>query len=165
MRLAAGWLITLVLCARAASAQMLPAAFPSVGAPGPLPPQTAPATHRPSVGRPILGGLLGGSVGFWSGLFIAGNIAEENCDNEDINCLLTSILAGAAIGESVLMPVGIHLGNGRRGNLPLGLLASAGIAGLGIAATAATAEPAFLVSAAVGQLVVGVWVERRTSPP
>ena len=165
MRRLIGVAMAVLLGGRLAVAQQAPPRFHSIAPERRLLMQAGSIAPEPSVGWPIAGGLLGGSVGFWAGLFIAGSIADKNCDNEDLSCLLTGILAGAAIGESVLLPVGIHLGNRRRGNFPLGLAASIGIAGLGVAATAATAEPAFLVPAAVGQMVVGVLLERRTRGP
>jgi len=165
VRFLSGVVIAVLLSGPLAAAQQVPAGFHSIAPERRVPVQAGALRPQPGVGWPIAGGLLGGSVGFWAGVFIAGSIADKNCDNEDVSCLLTGILAGAAIGESVLLPVGVHLGNGRRGNFPLGLAASVGIAGLGVAATAATSEPAFLIPAAVGQLVVGVLLERKTGAP
>jgi hypothetical protein len=126
---------------------------------------------QPAVGWPIAGGALAGTAGFFAGALVGGSIAdggifgEEGCDVEDLGCLINGILAGAAIGESILLPVGVHLGNGRRGNFPVGLVTSMGLAGLGVAAAYAVNDPAPLVPAAVVQLVVGVLLERKTRAP
>ncbi|HEX9582494.1 MAG TPA: hypothetical protein VF970_15425 [Gemmatimonadales bacterium] len=123
---------------------------------------------RSSVAGPVLGGILGGSVGLVAGAFVGGSLAEgglgswRGCANEDLGCLLGSILIGAAIGEAALLPVGAHLGGGRRGRFAQELLVSAGIAALGVAATAATVEPAFLIPVPILQLWAVTLLERRT---
>jgi hypothetical protein len=160
--------MAVLLSSRLAVAQELPPRFYSVEPERGMPMQAGALAPQPGVGWPIAGGVLAGTAGFFAGAVIAGNIAEggifgeEGCGVEDLGCLINGILAGAAIGESILLPVGIHLGNGRRGNLPLGLVTSLGLAGLGVAGAAGVDDPWPLVPAAVAQLVVGVLLERRT---
>jgi hypothetical protein len=157
--------MAVLLSSRLAAAQQLPAGFYSVEPERRVLPQAGSVPAQRGVGWPIVGGLLAGSAGFWAGAFIAGAIADKNCDGEDVGCLLHSILAGAAIGESLLLPAGIHVGNGRRGTFPLELGASVGLAGLGVAAAEGADDPWPLVPAAVAQMVVGVLLERRTRTP
>lgn len=56
---------------------------------------------------------------------------------------------------------GVHLANGRRGSLPLGALASAGILAVGLVASSEQPELALVVP--IGQIVGAVNVERRTA--
>ncbi len=75
---------------------------------------------------------------------------------------INGFVVGAPIGESLLLPVGVHLANGRRGNLPLSLLASVGIAGAGIFAAVTAEDPYVLLSIPILQLAACTAIERST---
>lgn len=115
-------------------AQRLPAPFPSVSQ-RPEARAPNPDTIRPP-GNPVgtvVGGVLGGTAVFFLGAIVGGNVENRyfpcHCDDPG----LRGVLWGAAIGESVGLAIGAHVGNGRRGNLALDLLASAGVGAAGIA--------------------------------
>ncbi|MDP9353008.1 MAG: hypothetical protein M3P51_15920 [Chloroflexota bacterium] len=67
------------------------------------------------------------------------------------------------LGASTLMPLGVHVANGRRGRYPPAALASVAIlvAGLGIAE--ATDAPAVAITLPVLQFAAAVHIERRTA--
>jgi hypothetical protein len=119
-----------------------------------------------SIAGPIAGGLFAGAIGFFGGAFVGYGIDTAISDGYyDEYDGLAGLVIGAPIGESLLMPVGVHLANGRRGNLPLAMLASMGIAGTGIAIAASSYESAAIVLplSAVSQLIACVAIERTTS--
>ncbi len=109
------------------------------------------------------GGLLGGAVGFAAGALIGSAVGGGNALCGDDACGLEEAAWGAAIGESVLLPLGVHLVNHRRGNYGFSLLASAGIAGLGILAVDATNDGWPLIPVPVAQLVSAILIERATA--
>jgi hypothetical protein len=157
--------MTVGLGGRLAAAQQLPPQFYALESERRPVMQAGSVPPQPGVGWPIVGGLLAGTAGFFAGALVAGSIVEDSCDNEDLSCLLSGIAYGAVAGEVVTAPVGMHLGNRRRGNLPLGLAASAGFGAVGLASAAAVDDPWPLVPAAVAQMVVGVLLERKTARP
>lgn len=121
----------------------------------------AGAAERRSVAGPVIGGILGGGVGFVAGALVAGAIANEECDVEDLGCLIWSLFVGAEIGEAALLPVGVHIGGGRRGDFVLELVTAAGIGALGLGMTAAVNDPAPLVVVPVLQVLVATVIETR----
>ncbi len=117
------------------------------------------------LGRPVLGGLAAGAVGAGLG-FLGGLAAYSACEGDEV-CLLPA-LAGAIIGETLALPLGVHLAEGRRGSYPLGALASAGVAAAGLGAMALVGNsgpPAqgIAVMIPVAQLAAAIAVERRTA--
>jgi hypothetical protein len=127
----------------------------------------AQSTASRSVAVPVAGGILAGGAGFIAGAFAGGALVEggigswTGCDNEDLSCLLNGILIGAAIGEATFLPVGAHLGGGRRGNFLQEFLASSVIAAAGLAMTYATAEPAVLIPVPILQILAVTVIEAR----
>jgi hypothetical protein len=116
-----------------------------------------------SVAWPIVGGILAGGAGFLAGGYIGASFTfTPNADFSSIG----GFIVGAPIGEMICLPIGVHLGNGRRGSFPLVFLASLGIAGTGIAVTAALDDyraPAItLPITALTQLIACVAIERTT---
>jgi hypothetical protein len=86
--------------------------------------------------RPAIGALLGGAVGVAAGGFAGAIVGGNRCSSEgnpDSCDLLGGLLAGTAIGYTLGTPVGAHLVNRRRGQLPWSLAASAGLAAAGYA--------------------------------
>jgi hypothetical protein len=122
-------------------------------------------TYRPSSSAEgcMAAGLLAGTIGFFGGGFTGAAIDKVSSDGyEELDGLL-GFVVGAPIGESLLLPVGVHLANGRRGNLPLSVLASLGITGAGIAMAASTGEAKILVAIPLAQLLACTAIERGTS--
>ena len=112
------------------------------------------------LGRPILGGLIGGAVGSLAALpAVAGCTAGDEC--------IFPLLAGGIMGESVGVPLGVHLAERRGGSLLVGTVASLGIAGLGVAAIGYVGDSgsppvAISVLVPVAQIAVSTFIERRT---
>ena len=106
-----------------------------------------------------------GLGGFFAGGLV-GLALTSGCQGDDY-CGLEGFLIGAAVGGTLGMAVGVHLGNDRRGSFPLDFLTGAGIWGIGIGAAALTDwdDTATLI-AAIGvpivQLLGTVAVERAT---
>jgi hypothetical protein len=137
---------------------------------------------RPT-GRLVAGGLAGGAADALAGALIAGGLRFLGpCDDQDgcIDRYADWAFSGAVLGQSVGLPLGVHLANDRQGRLPPALLASAGIGTAGLIAywgiqrygtdgwgntrgnpdllTAAT-----LVPVPVLELVTSIAIERATS--
>jgi hypothetical protein len=108
-------------------------------------------------------GLLAGTIGFFGGGFVGAGIDKASSDGYEEWDGLYGFVVGAPIGESLLLPVGVHLANGRRGNLPLSVLASVGIAGTGIALAASAGDAKILVAIPIAQLLACTAIERSTS--
>lgn len=108
-------------------------------------------------------GLLAGALGFFAGGFTGAEIDKASSDGYEEWDGLAGFVVGAPIGESLLLPIGIHLANDRQGNLPLSLLASASIAGTGIFLALASEEPYILLSIPIVQLIACTEIELSTS--
>jgi hypothetical protein len=107
-----------------------------------------------------LAGVVGGGVGLVGGM-AAGALAQKAVDgNCTRDCSMLGIVLGGLAGEALGMSAGVHLANGRRGSLPLGMLTSAGILTVGL--VAGNNIPIMLLLVPVGQLIGTVTVERRT---
>jgi hypothetical protein len=108
--------------------------------------------------------LLG--IGGWVAGAFTGAAAEANCTDGDY-CQAEGILLGAAVGGTVGLALGVHLGNRRRGNFALDVLSGAMVWGASVGAFylvgADLDEPAsvaVLVAEPILQLVTTVVVER-----
>lgn len=179
MRLAT---ILLVLCAaflpRAGHAQFRDQLYTSPVLPAPAVSAVAPAEpvlllalpanavadarmQRGGASTPVL--ILGGAVGSGVGL-VAGGVLGALLDPADPDCIdfcfgpgfVVGLLAGQALG----MAGGVHVVNGRRGSLPMGMLTTAGILAVGL--VAGNNHPEALLVVPVSQLVGAIWTERRT---
>jgi hypothetical protein len=110
------------------------------------------------------GGLLGGAAGFFGGGFLGAVIACDQDDAADEGfCAIGGFVVGASIGESALIPLGVHVANGRRGSYGLSLLASAAIAGVGLAAAIPQGEGAWLIPVPLAQIASSIAIERATA--
>jgi hypothetical protein len=118
-----------------------------------------------SIAGPVAAGLLAGTIGLFGGGILGAEIDKASSDGYEEFDGLMGFVIGAPIGESLLMPVGVHLANGRRGNLPGAMLASMAIAGTGIAIAAATQDGKVLVAIPVAQLLACIAIERGSSAP
>jgi hypothetical protein len=108
----------------------------------------------------VLGGLGAATAGTFGGAVIGSRITTKYpCED----CGLEGLIYGAVIGESAMLPLGVHLANGHRGNYGASLLASLGIGAAGLAAAVATQEGAIMLSVPVLQLVSSIAIERATS--
>jgi hypothetical protein len=107
------------------------------------------------------GGIVGGSAGLFGGL-LAGVALDHThtCMGED--CSLGQALVGAAVGETIGLAVGAHIGSASRGNLALAVLTSAGISAAGILALRhpGRAAPAIMITIPVLQLAAVSALER-----
>ena len=130
-----------------------------------LPVPTARSTSRGEAGIPAMAiaGVIGGTVGVFGGGLIGSAVGGGNAICGDDACGLEEAVYGAILGESVLLPLGVHLANGRRGNYGLSLLASVGIGALGILAVDASNDGIPLLVVPVAQLITSIAIERTTS--
>jgi hypothetical protein len=108
-------------------------------------------------------GLLMGTIGFLGGGLVGAKIDQASSDGYEEWDGIYGFLIGAPIGESLLLPVGVHLANGRRGNLPLSMLASIGITAAGIALAASAEDAKILVAIPIAQLAACIAIERSTT--
>lgn len=129
----------------------------------------APSPIHSALQRPapdpqmILGGLLGGVIGFFGG-GITGALINDTDDSEDDLAALAGFALGAVIGETLTLPLGVHLANHRQGSYGFSLLASAAITGVGIAiATSGEDRLEYLIPVPVLQLVSSILIEKSTS--
>lgn len=112
-------------------------------------------------------GLLGGAVGFFGGAYLGAYIADSDDDGlDDLDALHGALILGA-IGESTLLPAGVHIANGRRGNYWISAAASIALAfgGIGLMEAAhwnAPAAPIVAVAVPLAQLATSIAIERST---
>jgi hypothetical protein len=121
--------------------------------------QAAPS--NPSTVALVLGGLAGGAVGYVGGGLVGYAIDARDCGSDDWFCGLGGFVLGAAIGEATLLPLGVHLANGSRGNYGQATLLSFGIVAGGMLMALVT-TPAVLLAVPVVQLITSVDIERTT---
>lgn len=148
-----------------AAALALLAAAPAAGQ---TPYAVAPVAAAPearSTAALVGGGLLGGAVGLVGGFYLGAALADS--DGEDLD-FLSGGVAGAAIGEGILLPLGVHVANGRRGDALVSSAVSLGIAAAGLLALEAAHydppwAPAIAVAVPVTQLVASIAIERGAS--
>lgn len=134
----------------------------------------APAAHDQPMQRALVdsnperhdltlafGGAMGGIGGLLAGGFIGARIElAGGCDGEW--CGFSGALLGAAIGSSVMIPLGVHLANDGRGDLGHAVAAS-GVAlagGVALALLTQDEKPVLLIPLA--QIIGSVAIERRT---
>jgi hypothetical protein len=122
-----------------------------------------PAQEPTADYRMILGGLVGGAVGFFLG-GIAGAMINDTDDTEDDLAALAGFALGATIGETIALPLGVHIANHGQGNYVLSLLASAGITGVGVAiATSGEDRLEYLIPVPLLQLWSSIVIEKKTT--
>ncbi|MGH7556623.1 MAG: hypothetical protein ACREMD_02340 [Gemmatimonadota bacterium] len=116
----------------------------------------------------MVGGTLGGTIGFFGGLFLG--LAIGSNTNEDAGVFNGAV--AAVVGESLLLPAGVHVANDTRGSYPIAALVSSGIAAGVVASillvedrTDADGSLALIALGAVPviQLATSIAIERRTA--
>lgn len=122
----------------------------------------------------VAGGALGATAGVVAGALAGGALswALTNCDDQD-GCLgdyANGAFHGAAVGSSLLVPLGVHWANGKRGSYSPAALASAGVAAVGVGAFWAVQKSegpdalmvGIVVAIPVIQTLASIAIERRT---
>lgn len=137
-------------------------------------PGAAPAAYVPALQESrapidpvslVFGGVTGGVLGLLGG-GAAGYFLETTvfqCQSTEF-CGLGGLVLGAAIGEVVMLPYGVHQANRSRGRYAPALATSViiGVLGLAVASQSGEAAPAVLFSIPAAQLLAAVAVERDT---
>jgi hypothetical protein len=107
-----------------------------------------------------LGGLGAATVGTFAGAVLGARLTTRYpCED----CGLEGLVYGGVAGGSALLPLGVHLANGRRGNYGASLAASLGIGAAGLAVAVASREGAVMLTVPVLQLVSAIAIERATA--
>jgi len=119
---------------------------------------TNPAFKQPSLAGPIAGGVVAGFAGV-----VVGGLLGNSFDDYSSDDIPEGAILGLLAGEMLIMPIGVHLGNGRHGSF----LADLGISVLlGVAVTAAavaTDDGAVLILGTAAQIASTIAVERGTA--
>lgn len=124
----------------------------------PAPPDPA---DQPPVAGPVFGGVVAGLAGIIAGGYAGyGLECADGCPG-DFGGFGGAVL-GAVTGEMLLLPVGVHLGNGGRGSLAADFTASL-LSGAGGMVVAALTEPDFLYVVPFIQLTATVLAERNSA--
>ena len=108
-----------------------------------VPPDSTEVPKQPSLMLPMLGGAAGAVVGMYGGVFAGASI------DEPVDGITPGMAYGFLAGEMLLLPVGVHLGNGRKGNFLADLAVSAVIGTAAVLMTSATDDGT--------PLVIGPW--------
>lgn len=128
---------------------------------------TGPAPSRPApTVLLVLGGIVGGALGLYAGAY-AGYAVEGIGVRADLwersnEYVPAGALLGAIAGETLLLPLGVHLVNGRQGKYWSSALLSAGVTAVGLLLALPTGGISLLVIP-VGQLYTSVRNERATT--
>jgi len=121
------------------------------------PHDTLAIQRQPSIAFPILGGAAGGFVGMVGGTVIGASIDQPSDD------ITPGMAYGFVAGEMLLLPVGVHVGNGRKGNFLADLAVSAVIGTTAVLVTAVSDDGIPLLIGAAAQYGAVVAVERSTA--
>jgi hypothetical protein len=121
-------------------------------------PSTIDVPKQPSIVFPILGGAAGGIAGMYGGVIVGASIEEGPADD-----ITPGMVYGLLAGEMLLLPVGVHLGNGRKGSFLADLAVSAVIGTTAVFITSSTDDATPLLIGAAAQYAAVVAVERMTA--
>lgn len=113
----------------------------------------------------VVSGVVGGAAGLFGGAIIGGTLGGGNSICYDDPCGLEEALLGAVLGESVLLPLGVHLANHSHGNYGYSLLGSLAVGAVGIGLAGAIDSTELLLAVPIGQIISSVLIERATSRP
>jgi hypothetical protein len=134
---------------------------PTTSAQRPIRPDLLGPDVRPTRSPAVLalGGVLAGTAGAFGGAWIGNELTKGACED----CFLEGLVYGGVAGGSALLPLGVHLANGHRGNYGASLLASLGIGAAGVAVAFASNEGGVMLTVPVLQLVSSIAIERATA--
>lgn len=110
--------------------------------------------------RMAVAGLAGGAIGFLGGALIGSQLGLEYGEGEFSD--VEGVLLTGMFGESILLPLGVHIANQRRGKYMRNALVSASVAAAGLLMTEATGEPVFLFAVPIVQLGAAIRIEAGT---
>ena len=133
-----------------------------VGLRGGVPALSPSAERGRSTAWLVGGGVLGGAVGLGAGALIGGILGGGNKICGDDPCGLDEAIFGAIGGEVALLPLGVHLANGRRGKYLPSLAVSAAIAGIGIMLSGNGDHGEVMIAVPIAQLIGAILIERGT---
>ena len=112
-------------------------------------------------------GLLTGAAGLLLGGLVGAALSGDTDDSDSWVKGLQGAVIGATIGESLMLPVGVHIGNGRQGELLWSMPASLaiGVAGAAISREFESRGKAwpFMILTPIAQLAASMAIERHTS--
>lgn len=112
-------------------------------------------------------GLLTGAAGFLVGGLVGAALSGEREDADSWVDALEGAVIGSTIGESLMLPVGVHLANDRQGDLLWSMPASLaiGVAGAAFARNFSSKKKSLpiLILTPVAQIVASIAIERNTS--
>ena len=112
-------------------------------------------------------GLLTGAAGFLVGGLVGAVLLGNEGDSDTWVGALQGAVVGGTIGESLMLPVGVHLANDRQGDLllsmPTSLLIGAGGALIGRKLERSGRSWPVLILTPVAQLAASIAIERNTS--
>jgi len=129
--------------------------------PAGVPGQLRQVTQPPSAAPAIFAGVLAGAGGLVAGAFLGASMVCSGASCEDFEALGGAVL-GAALGEVLLLPIGVHLGNRSAGSLELDLLMSVTAGAVSLALATASEDGGVLLAGIIAQVGLTVWTERRT---
>jgi hypothetical protein len=114
-----------------------------------------PHQNDAGIPRMALGGVMLGAVGLAVGGLLIGEATQSDQGR----------VGGAIAGVSLLLPLGVHLGNNSRGRISPCLVASmlVGAAGMTYALSRDDTGPAVAIAIPITQLVLAIAIERHTT--
>jgi hypothetical protein len=157
---AQGWRASVLALPAAASVAGDSVVSPAVAAPDSaraMAPRPVPRP-QPSIAGPIAGGVFSAGLGALGGALLG---AEADHGSDEF--IPVGAVLGFLAGEAVLMPMGVHFGNGRRGNFAADLGTSIVGGACAIALGAATRSGAGYLVGIGAQIGLTVWTERRVA--
>ncbi|HEY0674325.1 MAG TPA: hypothetical protein VGD27_18770 [Longimicrobiales bacterium] len=111
-------------------------------------------------------GLLTGAAGFFAGGLVGAVLGNDPDDEDSWVETLEGAVVGGTVGESLMLPVGVHLANDRRGDLSWSMPASLvlGVAGAAVARNLDRSGRAWpvLILTPIAQIVTSIAIERNT---
>ena len=138
-------------------------------------PAPTAAQRGPTLGS-VAGAVLGGTVGLLGGGLAGGAITSNDCEpgNPD-QCLgeaMPGFIWGAGVGMTLGIPLGTHVGNGRRGDLARSLLVSAALFGAEVLVLNRLVDDGrtqhmeavrgVAIAVPIVQIVSSIWIESAT---
>ena len=112
-------------------------------------------------------GLLTGAAGVLLGGLVGAALGGDTEDADSWVEGLQGAVIGATIGESLMLPIGVHFGNGRQGELLWSMPASLaiGVAGAALGREFESSGRSWpvLILTPIAQLAAAIAIERHTS--